>query len=321
MKRTEAIQQVIGELRTLRTSLDEGKSLSPLKFLELSEIFKFKITPSKDRFTATILDEASKTDSDEEHLNIINSIVGDAIDDTKSSEVPKPTKDETHTEFMARCKDAGYDKDTCMGAHKGHEFKEEDTEELEELVDYDGSIKSGKIPDGAQTNATIGSKETTDATVAATSQYGVWTSGGNFFKRYYGESVEEADMSKSLGYEETKDLDADDTVEYFEKELDMDEDEAEERTEDFGKTKHLGDQGENYQRLTEKERLRKISEYKAKDVIEVILSDKSDDGGITSSEESWDMPSSDKLLRKQISNLVKLASANDVSIDELKDMI
>ena len=238
MKRIEAIEQVIGKLRTLKTTLDEGKSLSPLKFLELSEIFKFKITPSKDRFTATILDEASKTDSDEDHLNIINSIIYDTVD--------------------------------------GEELGEEGAEELEELVDYDGSIKSGKIPDGSQTNATIGSKETTDKTVAATAQYGVWSSGGNFFKRYYGESIEEGDMSKSLGYEETKDMDAEDTVEYFEKELDMEEDEAEERTEDFGKTKHLDDRGENYQRLTEKERLRKISEYKARDVIEVILSDKSD---------------------------------------------
>ena len=286
MKRTEAIQQVIGELKTLKTSLDEGKSLSPLKFLELSEIFKFKITPSKDRFTATILDEASKTDSDEEHLNIINSIIDDTMDSVELD---------------------------------GEETEE--AEELEELVDYDGSIKSGKIPDGSQTNATIGSKETTDATVAATSQYGVWTSGGNFFKRYYGESIEEGDMSKSLGYEETKDLDAVETIEYFEKELDMEEDEAEERAEDFGKTAHLDERGENYQRLTEKERLRKISEYKARDVIEVILSDKSDDGGITSSEEGGDITSSESLLKKQISNLVRLAAANGLSVDELKDRI
>ena len=286
MKRTEAIQQVIGKLKVLKTTLDEGKSLSPLKFLELSEIFKFKITPSKDRFTATILDEASKTDSDEEHLNIINSIIDDTVDSEELGE-----------------------EDT------------EDVEELAELVDYDGSIKSGKIPDGSQTNATIGSKETTDSTVAATAQYGVWSSGGNFFKRYYGESIEEGDMSKSLGYEETKDMDAEDTVEYFEKELDMEEDEAEERTEDFGKTKHLDNRGENYQRLTEKERLRKISEYKARDVIEVILSDKSDDGGITYSKEGGDITSSHSLLKKQISNLVRLASANGVSVDELKDMI
>jgi len=286
MKRTEAIQQVIGELKTLKTSLDEGKSLSPLKFLELSEIFKFKITPSKDRFTATILDEASKTDSDEEHLNIINSIIDDTMDSVELD---------------------------------GEETEE--AEELEELVDYDGSIKSGKIPDGSQTNATIGSKETTDSTVAATSQYGVWTSGGNFFKRYYGESIEEGDMSKSLGYEETKDLDAVETIEYFEKELDMEEDEAEERAEDFGKTAHLDERGENYQRLTEKERLRKISEYKARDVIEVILSDKSDDGGITSSEEGGDITSSESLLKKQISNLVRLAAANGLSVDELKDRI
>ena len=128
-------------------------------------------------------------------------------------------------------------------------------------------------------------------------------------------------MSKSLGYEETKDMDAEDTVEYFEKELDMEEDEAEERTEDFGKTKHLDDRGENYQRLTEKERLRKISEYKARDVIEVILSDKSDYGGITSSDEDKGITSSDNLLKKQISNLVRLASANGLSVDELKDMI
>ena len=47
--------------------------------MKLSEVFKFGITPTKDRFTATILDEASKTTDDDEHLNMIDSMVGGIV--------------------------------------------------------------------------------------------------------------------------------------------------------------------------------------------------------------------------------------------------
>ena len=268
MNRDEAIKYVMDELVVLKEGLTDGKSILPLKFLQLSEIFKFKIEPSTDRFTATILDEASKSMSDEEQLNMIDDIIDAAINGDEEDEVVD-----------------------------GEEL------ELDELVDYDGSIMSSKVPDGVQTVSGIGSKKTTDDVALATAQYGVWSNGGNFFKRYYGESIEEEDMSKVLGFDETEGMDAEETMEFLEKEYDVDN--AEERAEDMGKTEKLDDKDQ--QRLFEKE-----AEDKAKDMIEIILSDKDDDKELTSC---------DRLLNKKIKSLLKLADSNGVSVGDLKKML
>ena len=79
MNRDEAIKYVMDELVVLKEGLTGGKSITPIKFLQLSEVFKFKIEPSSDRFTAIILDEASKSMSDEEHLNMIDDIIDSTI--------------------------------------------------------------------------------------------------------------------------------------------------------------------------------------------------------------------------------------------------
>ena len=153
MKRIEAITHVIKELKILKEELGGGKSVSPLDFLTLSEVFKFQIEPKSDRFTAVCLDEAAKSQNDEEHLKMIDDILRDELDndDSDGSEV----------------------------------------EEVTELLDFDGSIQSSKIPPGSEVNKTLSSKKTTDDVVKATSQAGTWTGGGHYFKRYYGESVEE----------------------------------------------------------------------------------------------------------------------------------
>ena len=270
MKRTEAITHVIGELRVLKDKLSEGKSVTSLEFLTLSEIFKFNIEPKSERFTAICLDEAAKINSDKEHLKLIQDILDDElepIDDT-------------------------------------------DVEEVNELIDFDGSMVSSKIPPGTDGNKTIGARKTTDDKVKATSQAGVWTGGGHYFKRYYGESVEEIgehDMSEVLGFEDTEFKNAEETIKYFETEHDMDEIEAAERAESMGKTKNLDDNGQ--QRLTEKEKLKKVSEEKARNMIEVILSNRDEDMDIKSSKST--------LLDTKIKQLLRLADTEELSIDQL----
>ena len=49
MNRDEAIKYVIDELVVLKEGLVDGKSISPIEFLKLSEVFKFKIYQSEDR--------------------------------------------------------------------------------------------------------------------------------------------------------------------------------------------------------------------------------------------------------------------------------
>ena len=275
MRRIEAISHVITKLNLLKEGLKVGNSIQPTEFMKLSEIFKFKITPIKDRFTASILDEASKTTDDEEHLGMIDSIIGGVV----AGEIDEDDEKE---------------------------------KEIEELVDYDGSIQSSKIPMGNQTNQTIGASKTTDDIVKATSQYGVWSNGGNFFKRYYGESVEEVsevDKTGILGVDETDQLDFDD-------ELSIPKDEAIERVERERGPENLennkSDGSFTRHRLTEKERLRKLAEDKANDMLEVLLSDKDDSKELTSSE---------SLLKGKIASLIKLAKANNVSVESLRGMI
>ena len=277
MKRTEAITYVIDKLKVLKEDLGGGKSISPVSFITLSEIFKFQIEPKSHRFTATCLDEAAKINDDEKHLKIINSILDDELSDNNDN-------------------------------------SDEDAEEVNELLDFDGSIQSSKIPPGSETNKTLGSKKTTDDVVKATSQAGTWTGGGHHFKRYYGESVEELgehDMSEVLGFEDTEFKNAEETIEYFEDEHDMDEIEAVERAESMGKTRNLDELGQ--QRLTEKERLKKLSEDKARKMIEVLLSKKDSGGEISDGKNS--------LMDIKIKQLLKLASVDEMSVEELIDKI
>jgi len=275
MKRNQAIDKVVSELKVIKEELMGGKTINPLRFLTLSEIFKFSIEPKSKRFTAICLDEASKTDDRKKHLDVVDEV----LDDEEEEIVDNDTE-----------------------------------EEVNELLDYDGSIQSSKIPMGSENVKTLSSKKTTDDVVKGTRQAGTWTGAGHYFKRYYGESVEELgenDMSEVLGYEETKDKNAEDTIEYFEKEHEMETDEAKERAESMGKTTKLDKKGKNYQRLTEKENLQKIAEDKARKMIEVILNNKSDDGDITQK----------SFLNNKIKNLIRLAKAEGVSVDELIEKI
>ena len=169
---------------------------------------------------------------------------------------------------------------------------------------------SSKIPPGTDANKTIGSRKTTDDTVKSTSQAGVWTGAGHYFKRYYGESVEEIgehDMSEVLGFEDTEFKNAEETIEYFKSEHDMDENEAEERAESMGKTPSLDKNGQ--QRLTEKEKFKKLSEDKAKNMIEVILSTKEDYRDISDGKST--------ILDAKIKQLLRLANTEGVSVEEL----
>lgn len=281
MKRSEALAYVVEELKSIKKTILENKSVSPIRFLELSEIFKFKIEPRGDRFNALCLSEIAKKNTDEEYLKVIDEIL-----------------DEEENE----------DSDT--------------EEEIDELVDYDGSIMSSKIPPGTTDNKTMSSKKTTDDVVAATRQSGTWSGAGHYFKRYWGESVEEigeADKTSILGVEETDQLSFDDAVEYYEEDLEMGKDEAFERVEKERGPKSLEkdkvDGAFTRQRITEKERLKKIAEERAKDMIEVILSKNSPSGELAK-----DTPDiMDGKLRKVINYYKKDRDLSDL-ITRVEDM-
>jgi hypothetical protein len=104
---------------------------------------------------------------------------------------------------------------------------------LEELVDDDGTMMSSTVP---ILDPRLHPRKTMDQTVAAARITNDPITRG--YRTYYGESVEdvnEIDMSDAFGYEETKDLDGVETYEYYKDELDMEPEDAKDRTEQQGK--------------------------------------------------------------------------------------
>lgn len=215
MKRSDAIKFVTEELKSLSRELSEGKKIPTIKFVNLSEVFKFRIEPKEDRFTAVCLDEMAQCTDTKKIKSIIEEVLGEEEHDCEK----------VHPEMT----------------HEEWENSEEG--EVNELVDFDGTLQSSKIPMGNELNKTISPKKTTDDTIRAAQQsmsmMGTGSGYGTYFRRYYGESIEEGDLSKTLGYEETKDMDAKETIEYFKDEHDMESSEAKERAESMGKTKNL----------------------------------------------------------------------------------
>ena len=178
--------------------------------------------------------------------------------------------------------------------------------ELEELVDYDGSVVGSKIPLGWENNKTISATKTMDATIPMSRQSGE-QGRGYFFRRFWGESVEELgeeDMSPVLGKEETEFMSAAETIEYFTKEHGMEEDEAAERAESMGKTLDLDKKsngGTNFQRIVEDD----------EDVIkmlEIILTGKDEDLGV----QSYDEYSEDTMLDRKIRHLKKYMRTKNI---------
>lgn len=195
--------------------------------------------------------------------------------------------------------------------------KKDNEEEIDELVDYDGSIVGSKIPLGWENVKTMSATKTTDATVPMSRQSGLNGQYSNALKRFWGESVEEVsehDMSDVLGYDDTIYMDADETIEYFKKEHDMDEIEAEDRAESMGKTVNLDKKGEgehNFQRLVEDDDVIKM--------LEIILSKRDGDSGVQDSSNT-EIP---QYIDKKLRLIQKYARNNGIDmgsiINKLKD--
>ena len=193
-------------------------------------------------------------------------------------------------------------KGSCKKVHPKLSHKEwvkkqdTDEEEIDELVDFDGSMLGSKIPMGWENNTTISATKTMDQTVPMGRQGSRMSGYGTNFTRYWGESVEEIgeeDMSPVLGADETQTMDAGGTIEYFMDELGMDKEEAVERTEKLGKTKDLdkksSDKTSKFQRLVEDDDVIKM--------LEILLSKKDENTDVQKLDSDEIPPYIDKKLR------------------------
>ena len=191
--------------------------------------------------------------------------------------------------------------------------------EMDEIIDYDGNMLNSKIPI-LDPNVSADGNTTMDKTVAmARITQDPLTRG---YRTYYGESIEkkevsEEDMEDAFGYDETKFIDADETINFFMDELGFDEDDAKGRSEEMGKDPKLDDSSEfkgkkNFVmkgRLTEKGKV-----LSKEDLIKMA------DDMLVSKSEDKDLKIDRKLspiLVRNIKALKKLALLDGISTSEL----
>lgn len=192
-------------------------------------------------------------------------------------------------------------------------------QEIDELVDEDGTLRSSRIP---ILNKWLTPKKTMDQTVVAARISNDPVTRG--YRVYYGESenkegdvIDEIDMSDAFGFEETKNMDYDETIKTFEKMGIDDPSERIERTKQLGKIPtQKKSKGKLKQRLTEKE-IEEIKKNKIVKMVEDIISQKD-----SKSNDIIDNNSSlSKILVKNLENIKKLAKKEGISLDKLINVL
>ena len=161
---------------------------------------------------------------------------------------------------------------TCEEAHPNNDHEMWETEqldgkseeELEELVDYDGSMMNSKIPLGINKSNKI-SRSTSDDMVKTAHQKG--NGFGYYYKRYWGEAYQGA----SLGDNEEIDLmTGQETIDHFEDDYGLSLPKAIDKARKSGKKVD----GSKEDLHSDKQRLVELSNKKMRDMLEVILNKK-----------------------------------------------
>ena len=175
--------------------------------------------------------------------------------------------------------------------------------EFNEIVDDSGNILRGKKPTNLASKGITQDKISDEVVKTGGGSMGIHgVHGTHTSLRYWAES----DMSKALGFDDTmgKDADFDDAEKHFEKELGMDEPEAEDRLAQLGYDKNLPD---DKVRLVENPK-KFIEEY-----IDSLLKQKTTDSDIVSNEIKEINP----IVKKQIKSLKQTMNSNNLTIDDI----
>ena len=175
--------------------------------------------------------------------------------------------------------------------------------EFNEIVDDSGNILRGKKPTNLASKGITQDKTSDEVVKTGGGSMGIHgVHGTHTSLRYWAES----DMSKALGFDDTmgKDADFDDAEKHFEKELGMDEPEAEDRLAQLGYDKNLPD---DKVRLVENPK-KFIEEY-----IDSLLKQKTTDSDIVSNEIKEINP----IVKKQIKSLKQTMNSNNLTIDDI----
>lgn len=175
--------------------------------------------------------------------------------------------------------------------------------EIEELIDFDGSLLNSKIPIH---DPKMSPTKTMDQTVFSTTQAGNPLLRG--YRVYYGEGVvREEDLTGAFGY----DVVSGDTYEdCVEKMTQMDVENPEERCQAFGKSPKLDQKGQ--ERLTEKE-IKEVQRQKMIGMLEDLLVKKSEDADLRKNKSVSKIEELPLLVKKNLTNLLKHMEKNGIS--------
>jgi hypothetical protein len=196
--------------------------------------------------------------------------------------------------------------------------------DLEELVNLDGSMSNSRTP---IFDPRTHPRKTMDQTVAAATITNDPISRG--YRTYYGESVEgevkETDMSGAFGYEETEDMDGKQTYKYFKEKLDMEPEEAKERTKQQGKDPSgKKDKKSKYYKdknFVTRATLSEIQKQKAIKMLEDILMNKKNADNSEVSEKEKEPKEVPNMLKKNIKSLLKQAEKHGLTKRELMKIL
>jgi len=200
-------------------------------------------------------------------------------------------------------------------------FKELDGDgEIDELVDADGTMLGSAIPFKSQY---LTPKKTMDQTIAMSRATNDPVTRG--YRVYYGESEEEQDnivaevnYDEVFGWEETKDMDYNDTVDTLE---DMGVDNADERAREQGKDPKLEKKKMKgsfiRQRLVEKEPIDEVQKQRMIKMVEDILTKKSKKDGDVVKSSSEANKTIGSFLKRNLKSIKKLAEKEGISLDQL----
>jgi hypothetical protein len=174
-------------------------------------------------------------------------------------------------------------------------------EEIDELIDFDGTLSNSKIPIH---DPTLSPTKTMDQTVFSTRQAGNPLTRG--YRVYYGESLQrEHNFKSAYGWEETEHLPADETIEVLD---DMGVEDPVGRALEFGKDPKLDKKkkkGSDMRILTlEREKMIKV--------LEDILTKKSKDSDVHSKELK-----TSKIFIKNLKSLKKMAEKEGLSTSDI----
>lgn len=200
-------------------------------------------------------------------------------------------------------------------------------EEVDELVDADGTLSNSRTP---ILDMGLTPKKTTDQTVVMARMTNNPVTRG--YRKYYGESeekdgdsIQEIDYSDAFGYDETKDMDGKNTYKYLVKKMGMEPDEAKDRVKQFGKdpsgkrTKNAPKKIKNKKGFIDRMTLSEIEREKMiKMVEELLLKKKSSDAEIGEREKETKVS---KILKKNADALKKMAEKEGITINQLIKML